>query len=52
MDTPTDEIDLSLDLGFTLGQEMPFDEAVEWANTEGFDFVELLLRWTVRARTD
>jgi len=37
--TPTDGIDLPLDLGFTVGLEMPFDEAVEWANAEGFDFV-------------
>lgn len=34
---------LGLDLGFTLGLEMPFEEAVEWAAEEGFAFVELLL---------
>jgi sugar phosphate isomerase/epimerase len=32
-----------LDLGFTVGLDMPFTEAVEWAASEGFDFVELLL---------
>jgi sugar phosphate isomerase/epimerase len=31
------------DLGFTVGLGMAFDEAVEWAAREGFDFVELLL---------
>jgi sugar phosphate isomerase/epimerase len=41
--TPADGIDLPLDLGFTLGLDMPFRETVEWASTEGFDFVELLL---------
>ena len=34
---------VSLDLGFTVGLGMPFDEAIEWAAREGFDFVELLL---------
>lgn len=34
---------LSLDLGFTVGLEMPFEESVEWASDAGFDFVELLL---------
>lgn len=34
---------VSLDLGFTIGLGMPFDEAVRWAAREGFDFVELLL---------
>jgi sugar phosphate isomerase/epimerase len=33
----------ALDLGFTVGLGMPFDESVEWAAAEGFDFVELLL---------
>lgn len=33
----------SLDLGFTLGLDMPFAETVAWAGEEGFDFVELLL---------
>lgn len=37
----TDGIDL--ELGFTLGLEMSFDEGVRWAADEGFDFVELLL---------
>lgn len=41
--TPTDGIDLPLSLGFTLGLDMPFREAVEWAGAEGFDFVEGLL---------
>lgn len=36
-------IDLDLDLGFTVGLGMPFDETVEWAASEGFDFVEVLL---------
>jgi sugar phosphate isomerase/epimerase len=35
--------DLHLDLGFTLGLGLAFDETVRWAATEGFDFVELLL---------
>jgi sugar phosphate isomerase/epimerase len=43
MVTPTDGIDLPLDLGFTVGLEMPFGETVEWASAEGFEFVELLL---------
>ena len=34
---------ISLNLGFTVGLGMPFGEAVEWAASEGFDFVELLL---------
>jgi sugar phosphate isomerase/epimerase len=34
---------IDLDIGFTLGLDMPFAEAVGWANNEGFDFVELLL---------
>lgn len=34
---------IELDLGFTLGLEMPFESTVEWANEEGFEFVELLL---------
>jgi sugar phosphate isomerase/epimerase len=35
--------DLDVDLGFTVGLELPFEEAVEWAAGEGFAFVELLL---------
>ncbi|MEF8807976.1 TIM barrel protein, partial [Natronomonas sp.] len=35
--------DIDLGLGFTVGLEMPFDDAVEWAAAEDFDFVELLL---------
>lgn len=34
---------LDLDLGFTVGLGMEFDDAVAWAADEGFDFVELLL---------
>lgn len=34
---------LALELGFTVGLDMPFGEAVAWAGEEGFDFVELLL---------
>jgi len=34
---------LDLDIGFTVGLEMPFEEAVQWASEEGFDFVEVLL---------
>jgi sugar phosphate isomerase/epimerase len=34
---------IDLELGFTVGLGMPFDDAVEWAAAEGFDFVELLL---------
>ncbi|RRJ29113.1 sugar phosphate isomerase/epimerase family protein [Halocatena pleomorpha] len=33
----------SLRLGFTLGLELPFEQTVEWATEEGFDFVEILL---------
>lgn len=36
-------IDLDLDLGFTLGLGMDFQETTDWAGEEGFDFVELLL---------
>lgn len=36
-------IDLDLDLGFTLGLGLNFQEATDWAADEGFDFVELLL---------
>jgi len=32
-----------LDVGFTVGLEMPFGEAVDFASREGFEFVELLL---------
>jgi len=34
---------LDLDLGFTAGLEMPFEEAVRWGSEEGFEFVEVLL---------
>jgi len=34
---------LDVDLGFTVGLGMPFEEAVVWAADEGFDHVELLL---------
>ncbi len=34
---------LALELGFTLGLEMPFTRTVEWASDEEFGFVELLL---------
>ncbi|WP_458208343.1 sugar phosphate isomerase/epimerase family protein [Haladaptatus sp. NG-SE-30] len=37
------ERDVDLDLGFTVGLDMVFDEAIEWAENEGFEFVELLL---------
>jgi sugar phosphate isomerase/epimerase len=36
-------IDLDLELGFTLGLNLDFPEATEWAAAEGFDFVEVLL---------
>jgi sugar phosphate isomerase/epimerase len=36
-------LDLDLDVGFTLGLDLPFDETVAFAAEEGFDFVELLL---------
>lgn len=35
--------DSRLDLGFTVGLGMDFDEATAWAADAGFDFVELLL---------
>lgn len=35
--------DLRLDLGFTDGFGMDFDEAAAWAADAGFEFVELLL---------
>lgn len=35
--------EFDLDLGFTVGLGMPFDETIEWATSEGFDFVEVLL---------
>lgn len=38
-----DRQSVNLDLGFTVGLGMPFDEAVKWAAREGFAFVELLL---------
>jgi sugar phosphate isomerase/epimerase len=43
VDSPDDGIALDLDLGFTLGLDMAFEEAVRWASAEGFAFVELLL---------
>jgi sugar phosphate isomerase/epimerase len=36
-------LDGRVDLGFTVGLGMTFEEAVAWAAGEGFDFVELLL---------
>jgi sugar phosphate isomerase/epimerase len=39
MSSPT----FDLDLGFTVGADMPFEPAVEFAASEGFSFVELLL---------
>lgn len=36
-------LDLELELGFTLGADLPFDQTVAWADREGFDHVELLL---------
>ncbi|WP_227353417.1 sugar phosphate isomerase/epimerase family protein [Haladaptatus salinisoli] len=35
--------DVDLDLGFTVGLGMAFDDAIEWAENEGFEFVEVLL---------
>ncbi len=48
---------LDLDVGFTLGLGMAFDDAVAWAADEGFEFVELLLdgpyaRERIADRTD
>jgi len=43
MTTADSGIALDLDLGFTLGLDMPFEEAVRWASAEEFGFVELLL---------
>lgn len=37
------ERDLHLDVGFTVGLDMDFDEATAWAAESGFDFVEVLL---------
>lgn len=34
---------LDVELGFTVGLGLPFEESIEWAEREGFDFVELLL---------
>jgi len=34
---------MRLALGFTVGLDMPFSRATEWAAAEGFDFVEILL---------
>ena len=42
-DPPERQRGLTLDLGFTVGLDMTFDEAVEWAANEGFDIVEVLL---------
>jgi sugar phosphate isomerase/epimerase len=36
-------VDLDLELGFTVGLDLPFEASVQWAAGEGFDFVELLL---------
>lgn len=41
--TDADLSRLELDLGFTLGLDMPFEPTVRWAADEGFAFVELLL---------
>lgn len=38
---PPDALDV--DLGYTVGLDMTFDHAVDWAATEGFGFVEILL---------
>ncbi|WP_440009395.1 sugar phosphate isomerase/epimerase family protein [Halomicrococcus sp. SG-WS-1] len=35
--------DVDLDVGFTLGLDLPFERSVEWAADVGFEFVELLL---------
>lgn len=43
MSTTTDGDGLTLDVGFTLGLDLPFAESVAFAAREGFDFVELLL---------
>ena len=42
-DGPDAPVDLDLDLGFTLGLDMDFREATDWAAREEFDFVEVLL---------
>ncbi len=39
----TTQSGLSLDVGFTLGLDLPFEESVAFAAREGFAFVELLL---------
>jgi sugar phosphate isomerase/epimerase len=44
-------IDLDLELGFTLGLALPFEETVEWAAEAGFAFVELLLDATTPSRS-
>ncbi|NHN57649.1 MULTISPECIES: sugar phosphate isomerase/epimerase [Halorussus] len=41
-DEPADSAP-ALDLGFTVGLDMAFEQAVSWAASEGFDFVEVLL---------
>lgn len=33
----------SLRLGFTVGLDLPFEQTIEWATEEGFEFVEILL---------
>ncbi|AFK21120.1 sugar phosphate isomerase/epimerase (plasmid) [Haloferax mediterranei ATCC 33500] len=35
--------EVDMDLGFTVGLDMPFEESVRWAAGEGFDFIEVLL---------
>lgn len=40
---PDDAGAFDLALGFTVGLDMAFDEAVAWAASEGFDYVEILL---------
>ena len=41
--SPVSSETLDIDLGFTVGLDMRFDQAVEWAHGEGFEFIELLL---------
>lgn len=43
METHDSAASPDLEIGFTLGLELPFEETVRWATREGFDFVELLL---------
>ena len=42
-EAPGSQRGITLDLGFTVGLEMDFDEAIKWAANEGFDIVEVLL---------